>query len=66
MYEIKNLKIKYFTLTKHEDRFKKIVMKAPPKWNIDDIKNSLVTERRKVKEVVPLKTKKEASHTRIS
>lgn len=59
---IKNFKdndIKYYTLSRQEEKIKKIVLKAPPSWDGDEIKTNLENQGNKIKEIIPLKTRKQ-------
>lgn len=62
-FELKQQNIQYFTLTKPENKVKKIVLKAPPSWESDQIKESLLNEGKKINEIIPLRSKKGNSHS---
>lgn len=57
-FEFTQLKVQYFTLTRKEDKVKKVVLKAPPTWKSDEILQNLQKEGKLVNEVIPLKSRK--------
>lgn len=60
---LKDNKVEYFSLTKQENKTKKLVLKAPPSWDSNQIKDHLEHEGNTIKEVIPLKGKNQFSRS---
>lgn len=54
---LKSQNTQFFTLTKHKNKVKKIVLKAPPSWEVDQIKNNITDTGNKVIDIKSLKGK---------
>lgn len=62
-YEFESNNVQFFTLTRSQDKVKKVVLKAPPGWQDDQIIKNLTDKGKKVKNVIPLKSKTGTSHS---